>query len=347
MIERIAELPRVSLGCYPTPLTDASHLSEVLGGPRILIKRDDLTGLALGGNKCRRLEYLIGYVKEQGFDSFVISGVSNMSIQLAAAAAKLGMKVRQIVHGDVGSKGKQGNYILHRILNSDMRISSDTGVIAPTGPAETLDDVKAKMYSALANEAAKLRDEGYKPFVMRSFDPTPVENAGWVNAVDEIQQQLEALNAQAQYVVVANAGSANQAGLAVGAKYLRTPFRIIGVSTLYTGAKATSEVVRIANETASFLELGMTITPDEITVYDEYVGEGYGKTTKECIEAIGLVAQTEGIFLDPVYTGKAMAGLIDLIHKGRFTSKDTVVFMHTGGSPSLFAYGEELAAKTG
>jgi len=269
-----------------------------------------------------------------------------MSIQLAAAAAKLSMKVR-LVHGDIGPKGKQGNYILHRILNSDMRASSDTGVIAPTGPAETLDDVRVKMYSALENEAAKLRDEGYKPFVMRSFDPTPVENAGWVNAVDEIQQQLEARNAQAQYVVVANAGAANQAGLAVGAKYLRTPFRIIGVSTLYTGAKAISEVVRIANETASFLELGITITPDEITVYDEYVGEGYGKITKECIEAIGLLAQTEGIFLDPVYTGKAMAGLIDLIQQGRFTSKDTVVFMHTGGSPSLFAYGEELAAKTG
>lgn len=344
MIEQIAKLPRVSLGCYPTPLMDAKHLSEILGGPRILIKRDDLTGLSLGGNKCRRLEYLIGHVKQEGFDSFVISGVSNMSIQLAAAAAKVGMKVRQIVSADVAPAEKQGNYLLHRILNSDMRVRPDTGVIAPIGPAKSLDDIKAKMYSALENEAAKLRDQGYKPFAMRSFDPTPVENAGWVNAADEVQQQLEAQNTEAQYIVVANAGAPNQAGLVVGAKYLKVSFRIIGVSTLYTKAKAISEVVRIANETASFLKLGMTITPDEITIYDEYVGEGYEKITNECIEAIRLVAQTEGIFLDPVYTGKAMAGVIDLVHRGQFTSKDTVVFIHTGGIPSLFDYYEEFTS---
>jgi len=327
-----AKLPRLSLGCFPTPLVEAKHLSEVLAGPRILIKRDDLTGLALGGNKCRRLEFLMGYARERGLDSFLISGIHNYTAQLAAATAKVGFKVRQIIHGDVSPKDKQGNYVLHRILNSDIK------VIEPISPDETPDNVTAKRNAALESEAVKLREEGYNPFVIRAWESTPVENIGWVDAVDEICQQLKEQNIEAQYLITTISQGGTHAGLVLGTKYLGNPFKVIGISEHYTRAEAIGEVVRMTNETAEFLELGISITPNEVTIHDEYTGDGYLKPTKESIEAIKLVAQTEGFFLDPVYTGKAMAGLIDLIRKGEFTAKDTVVFIHTGGIPYLFVY---------
>jgi len=326
----------VSLGCYPTPLVEAEHLSAVLGGPRILIKREDLSGLALGGNKCRKFEFLLADVKQRGFDSLLVDSVSNLSVQLVAAAAKIGIKVRHIVHGEVATGERQGNYVLHRILDSDFR------VLEPISSTEAFDDVVARRNSALDGEARKLREEGCNPFIMRAFESTPIENAGWVAAVDEICQQLETQNIEAQYLVVTTSQGATHSGLAAGAKYLGTPFEVIGISGLHKRDRAISEVVRMSNETAGFLGLGIGIMPDEVTVYDEYVGDGYGKITEGGIEAIKLVAQTEGFFLDPVYTGKAMAGLVDLIRKGRFSSTDTVVFIHTGGIPALFAYHEEF-----
>jgi len=336
MIEAIAKLPRISLGCFPTPLVEAKHLSEVLGGPRILVKRDDLTGLALGGNKCRHLEFLMADAKQKGIDSFVLGAPSNLSIQLGAAAAKLGFRVRYILYEDDTSKTKQGNYLLHRILNSDMT------AMEPVAPSETPDEVTAKMNTALEKEALKLREEGYNPFVRSEFEYPPVARVGWVNAADEIWQQLQAQNIEAQYLIATTSQGGTHAGLALGTKYIGNPFKLIGISDHYTRDKAISEIVKMSNATAAFLDLGISITPDELTVYDEYTGEGYNKVSKESIEAVKLVAQTEGFFLDPVYTGKAMAGLIELIHKGRFTAKDTAVFIHTGGIPYLFVYPKEF-----
>lgn len=354
MIKQIAKLPRVNLGCWPTPLVDAKHLTEVLGGPRILVKREDLTGLALGGNKCRILEFMIGDVRQKGFDSFVISGISNMSVQLAAAAAKLGMKFKLILFGrDAtllplrgGFMKKQGNYILHRILDSD------TKFLEPLGPDVPFDEVEARRDAALEDEITKLRKAGYNPFLagynpfLRRAHGNPTWGAGWLNAVDEIWQQLKIQGIEAQYLVVANGEGKTQVGLQVGVECLEAPFKVIGISIMYKRDKAISEVVRMSNETARSLRLGTAITPDKVTIYDQYIGEGYYKITEESTEAIRLVAQTEGFFLDPFYSGKAMAGLIDLIRKGRFTARDTVVFIHTGGVPELFAYGEEMSLKS-
>jgi len=344
MIEQIAKLPRVSLGCcLPTPLMDAKRLSEVLGGPRIMIKRDDLTGLALGGNKCRRFEFVMGYAIQKGFDSFLLTGASNLSIQLAAAAAKLGVKYAQILLGDpTTAKEKQGNFLLHKILNSE-----DVRVREPLSPSETVDDWLAKIYAVLDREAQKLREEGYNPYVIRPNQPGPLAHVAWVDAADEIWQQLKAQNIEAQYLFSPTTVGGTPSSLAVGAKYLGAPFKTIGVRSLRKPPKkgeATREAIRMANETAEFLKLGISITPDELIMYDDYAGEGYGKTTKEDIAAIKLVAQTEGFFIDPYYVGKAMAGLIDLINKGRFTSKDTVVFIHTGGVPALFACYDEFTS---
>ena len=334
MIPPIAKLPRISLGNYPTPLTEAHHLSAALGGPRIIIKRDDLTGLALGGNKCRKLEFVMADAKLKEIDTVITTGSSqsNFALQMATAARKLDMEAYLVLFKGVHAE-TQGNLLLHDILDSKVRI------IEVDLPELLGGTIMVKM-NALADE---LSQQGRHPLVIPAGAHTPIGTTGWVNAADEIWQQLQAQNIDAQYIVVTTGSSGTQAGLEVGVKYLGLPLKVIGISIFNQKANAINEVVNMANETAKFLNLDLTFTPDEITVYDDYIGEGYGIITDGCIQAIRLVAQTEGIFLDPVYTGKAMAGFIDLIHKGQFTAKDSVVFIHSGGIPALFAYDKEIA----
>jgi len=334
MIPSIAKLPRISLGNYPTPLTEAHHLSAVLGGPRIIIKRDDLSGLALGGNKCRKLEFVMADAKLKGIDTVITTGSSqsNFALQMAAAARKLDMEAYLVLFKGVHPE-TQGNLLLNNILDSKVRIIE-------LDPSELLGGTIMVKMNALADE---LSQQGRHPLVIPAGAHTPIGTTGWVNAADEIWQQLQAQNIDAHYLVVTNGSTGTQTGLEVGVKYLKLPLKVIGISIFNKAANAINEVVNMANETAKFLNLDLTFAPDEITVYDDYIGEGYGISTDGCIQAIRLVAQTEGIFLDPVYTGKAMAGFIDLIHKGKFTAKDTVVFIHSGGIPALFAYDKEIA----
>ena len=333
MIPSIAKLPRISLGNYPTPLTEAHHLSAALGGPRIIIKRDDLTGLALGGNKCRKLEFVMADAKLKGVDTVITTGSSqsNFALQMATAARKLDMEAYLVLFKGVHAE-TQGNLLLHDILDSKVRIIE-------VDLSELLGGTIMVKMNALADE---LSQQGRHPLVIPAGAHTPIGTTGWVNAADEIWQQLQAQNIDAQYIVVTTGSSGTQAGLEVGVKYLGLPLKVIGISIFNQKANAINEVVNMANETAKFLNLDLTFTPDEITVYDDYIGEGYGIITDGCIQAIRLVAQTEGIFLDPVYTSKAMAGFIDLIHKGQFTTKDSVVFVHSGGIPALFAYDMEI-----
>ena len=199
---------------------------------------------------------------------------------------------------------------------------------------------------AMNNLAEDMRAQGYSPCIMPTGIPTApsaiLGSAGWVNAADELISQLEQQHVEAQYVVLANGGGGTQAGLELGSKYLKASYKIIGISILSSTADAKSSVLESLHATSKFLNLGTEITADELEIPDNYVGDGYGLPTREGIDAIRLVAQTEGIFLDPVYTGKAMAGLIDLIRKGRFKPTETVVFIHTGGTPALFAYHQEM-----
>jgi len=195
--------------------------------------------------------------------------------------------------------------------------------------------------------ADQLRSKGYKPFIMKHNLPeiaAIIGPVGWVNAADELIQQLKDSNIKANYVILANGGGGTQGALTLGSKYLKADYKVIGISVLYNNAKdAIVTTIEQANAISEYLGLNTLLEEEDVEVNDKYIGEGYGIPTKECIEAIRLVAQTEGIFLDPVYTGKAMAGLIDLIKKGRFNSTDTIVFIHTGGVPALFAYDKEIA----
>jgi len=338
MLPAIEKLPRIRLGSYPTPLTEAPRLSYHLGGPRILIKREDLSGLAMGGNKCRMLEFVLAEARRQGADAVIstASSQSNFCLQLAAAARRLGMKPSFVLVRGVHVE-TQGNLLLQNILDSDIRILETS-------------DIGAIWGGAVAKEMAKLADDlrsrGYKPFIVSPSLPdiSPVlATAGWTLAADELITQLKDREIEAQYVVVANGGGNTQGGLVLGSKCLKASHRVMGIAVLLDKKTLVKELIAYTDAVADFLGLGVKVQPDDFEIIDSYLGEGYARPTREAIEAIRLVAQTEGIFLDPVYTGKAMAGLIDLVQQGRFKRSDTVVFIHTGGIPALFAYHQEVA----
>jgi L-cysteate sulfo-lyase len=327
-------LPRVALGNWPNPLHELPGLSATLGGPRIFVKRDDLTGLALGGNKCRKLEYVLADAQRRGVDTLITSGSSqsNFALQMAGAARKLGMEPYLVLIKGIHVE-TQGNLLLHNILNSTVT------VLEVSHPSEMFTTMPKKM-EELADE---LRTKGRNPLVIPAGAFTPLGTAGWVNAAEEMSQQLQDQKTDVHYVVLANGSGGTQTGLTLGFKQLKLPFDVIGISVLNEKTEATDIVLNQISETARLLNLDVTISSNDVTIYDDYIGQGYGIPTKECIEAIRMVAQTDAIFLDPVYTGKAMAGLIDLINKGRLTKKDAVLLIHTGGVAADFAYSEELS----
>ena len=338
MIAAIEKLPRVSLGFYPTPLTDARHLSAELGGPRIFIKRDDLSGLALGGNKARKLEFILAEAKKHGATALVstASAQSNFCLQLAAAGRKLGMKSSFVLFKGVHNE-TQGNLLLQNILGSDVEILevSDMSLILGSFISDKLDAV-----------AEGLKSRGETPFVVKHSlpeIPAVLGVVGWVTAAEELDQQFQELGIEPAYVVLANGGGGTQAVLELGAIYLNLKWKVVGIPVLNKNDVAASAVAAQANAASDFLGMGINMSPDEVELHDDYLGEGYGIPTQGCLDAIRIMAQTEAIFLCPVYTGKGMAGLIDLSKKGRFSSSDTVVFVHTGGIPALFAYNKEVS----
>lgn len=332
----IEKLPRVKLGYYPTPLMEARRLSDVLAGPRIFIKREDLCGLALGGNKCRHMEFILGHAKEKKADAIVsISGSqSNFVTLMAAGARKLGMESSFILMKDIHPE-TQGNLLLHNIMDSYYEIVDV--------PHEAV--FSREMSEKLDRIANGLKQKGYNPFIIRHALPdisVLLSSVAWVDAADEMSEQFERERIDVKCVILACATAGTYSGLLLGSKYLKAKYNVLGISTWMRKNEIEPLVVKRANAVADFLKLRTNISPTDVEINDEYIGEGYGIPTKDCIEAIKLVAKTEGIFLDPVYTGKAMSGLIDLIKKGKFKSKDAVVFIHTGGIPPLFAYSQEV-----
>jgi len=290
----------------------------------------------IGGNKIRELEFVMADVKQKGADVIIMSGSSqsNYGSALAAIAGKLGMEVILLL--DKGATPEpQGALLLSSLYGAKVEIFE-----AGFGKQPLVEQpLKNKRVEELA---AEVRSKGRNPYV---FDFTmSLAKVGYVNEIREICEQLQEQGTTAQYLFVANGSGCAMGGLLVGAKYFKSPFEVIGVSILGKPEVAQGRTADMANRIARLLETDLTFTPEELTIYYDYIGEGYGIPTRECIEAIKLVAKTEGILLDPVYTGKAMAGLIDLIRKGKFTSKDTVVFLHTGGVAALFVHNKELSS---
>jgi D-cysteine desulfhydrase len=305
------------------------RLSEELGGPRLFIKRDDQTGLATGGNKARKLEYLLADALAQGADTIVTLGgaQSNWARQTAAAAAMFGLRCVLVLSGPNPPRWN-GNLLLDDLLAAEVRWARQM-------PEDETNQVT--MDVALEEEAA-----GRRPYVVPLGGSTPLGAVGYVAAMEELILQLRDLRLSADAIVFASGSGGTQAGLIVGSKALGFEGRVLGISVAWTQEVLRATVNELVPQTAQLLGLQLSFDQADVVVCDEYLGGGYGVLGDLERDAIRLIARREGILLDPVYTGRAMGGLLDLIRKGVFTPEDTVVFWHTGGTSALFAYSEEL-----
>lgn len=333
---RLSSLPRVPLAFTPTPLEEAPRLSAAIGGPRILIKRDDQTGLALGGNKARKLEYWLGEAMARSADVIITTGDvgSNHARMTAAAARRFGLLPVLILSGEQpglrqARQSPQGNLLLDELLGADIRYIEDVS------------DAAAEQ--AMAAAADELRRAGHRPYIIPGGGSGATGDAGYVAAFLEFQQQAIAQQLHVDRILVATGSCGTQAGLALGAKLTHSGVQVLGVSVSRSAAEVKQRVAHIASDCAqSRLDVDLLLTADEVDVTDDYIGPDYGVPTAECVAAMRLAAATEGIILDPVYTGKCLAGLIGLVRQGEIGKAETVVFWHTGGAPEVFAHAKAV-----
>ncbi|MCJ7579889.1 MAG: D-cysteine desulfhydrase family protein [Candidatus Aminicenantes bacterium] len=335
--EKIQKYPKKDLIQRPTPFYKLENLSQVLGGPQIYIKRDDLTGLAFGGNKSRKLEYIMQDILDKGADVVVTWAAlqSNWCLQTAAAAKKYGIKPILVLFKTSNlPEESDGNLLLDSLLGADIRIrSAEKGQIIREEEAEEL----------LADVIREVKQKGLKPYfapiggsmVGGSMD-VPLGAIGYVDAYVEMVEQASNLDVDVDYVLHASGSGGTQAGLTVGAVAMGNKVRVIGISVSEDKKSYSERVWKISGDTSESLHLDIQVKLNDVIVHDEYIKEGYGIINKDVSEAIRITAENEGIFLDPVYTGKAMAAFIDLISKGHFKKNDNVVFFHTGGTAALF-----------
>ncbi|MFJ5455107.1 D-cysteine desulfhydrase [Pectobacterium jejuense] len=325
----LARFPRLSLGHFPTPLEALPNLSAYLGGPTIYIKRDDATGLATGGNKTRKLEFLLADAQQQGADIIITQGAtqSNHVRQTIAAATKLGLKTKVLLEKRVEDYGedyqRSGNVLLDHLLG---------GEIVDHLPAGT------DMQQAMETLAESLRKEGLKPYVIPGGGSSPVGALGYVACAEELLFQSSQQRLRIDHIVHATGSTGTQAGLVTGLTATHSQIPLLGISVRAPKAKQEENVYALAQRTWQLLGIPGELPRRAVQVNSDYVGKGYGIPTEGTLEALRLLAQLEGILLDPVYSGKGMAGLIDLIRQGHFRVDENIVFIHTGGSAGLFGY---------
>ncbi len=341
--QKIAALPRKSLIHRPTPLRRLDRLTKELGGPEIWIKRDDLTGLAFGGNKSRKLEFIIADALNRGAEVIITwaSVQSNWCLQTAAAARKYGLRpVLLLFNTSDLTPEYDGNLLLDRILNADIRIRE-----AEKGKIVSLEYVAEVLEEVISD----VKGWGHTPYVvsvggsMTGWSMTqPLGAIAYLEAFIETIEQIREAGAGLSHMVHATGSGATQAGLWVGSRGLQKDIQVVGISVSESRAVLAPIVKKIGQETTQFMGFDSSLAESEIIVLDEYVKAGYGAVDKETAEAIRLLFATEGIVLDPVYTGKAMAAFVDLVRKGYFQKRDSVVFFHTGGTPALFPYRKPL-----
>ncbi|MFO1171642.1 MAG: D-cysteine desulfhydrase [Hyphomicrobiaceae bacterium] len=324
----LARFPRVRLGHLPTPLEHLPRLTKALGGPEIWIKRDDCTGLSSGGNKTRKLEFLMAEARDQGADIVLTQGAtqSNHARQTAAAAAKLGMACHILLEDRTKKTDtdytRNGNVLLdhlhgatteHHVANPDMN-----------GVMETVAD--------------RFRAEGRKAYTIPGGGSNATGALGYVNAAIELVAQANDMGLKVDHLVHATGSAGTQAGLVAGLVGINAKIPVLGIGVRAPKPKQEENVFKLACATADKLGISGAVRAEHVVANTDYVGEGYGFPAPDTIAAIEMMARLEGILLDPVYSGKGMAGLVDLCRKGRFKRGDTVVFLHTGGSVGLFGY---------
>jgi D-cysteine desulfhydrase family pyridoxal phosphate-dependent enzyme len=326
---------RVPLATLPTPIHELPRLRDALGGvgccPRLLIKRDDLTGLALGGNKARKLEFLMGDAIDQRATVVLTTGAaqSNHARMTAAAARAAGLQVHLVLTADA-NPAIQGNLLLDRLFGAVIHY-----VPPPADPTLATSDVEE---AKVAEVLGALRAAGERPYEIPVGGSSGVGVLGYTHGTRELVNQLTEIDVRPTRLYFASGSRGTQAGLTLGAKWCDAPYAVYGVAVSGGESFKRERALRIANEAASLAALNVRIEPGDLVTEQGYVGEGYGIATPGCVEAIHLLAQTEGILLDPVYTAKAMACLVDHIRTGALDPASTVVFLHTGGVPALFAH---------
>ena len=324
----LARFPRVRFAHLPTPLEPMPNLTRLLGGPQLYVKRDDCTGLATGGNKTRKLEFLIGDALAQGADTVITHGAvqSNHVRQTAAAAGKYGLRCAALLERRVPGHGPAyettGNVLLDRLFDAELRfVAADTD-----------------MDAAGAELAAEIRGRGGRPYYIPGGGSNAVGALGYVDAALELLTQANAMGLRIDGVVHGTGSTGTQAGLVCGLEGANSGIDVLGICVRRPAPAQIDAVYETASETAAHVGIGGGLDRGRIMTNGDYAGPGYGIPTAGTIEAIRLAATHEGLLLDPVYTGKAMAGLIDLCRRGFFTRDQNVVFLHTGGAAALFAY---------
>lgn len=320
--------PRVRLAHLPTPLEPLPNLTAHLGGPQLWVKRDDCTGLSTGGNKTRKLEFLMADAQRQGADVVLTQGAtqSNHARQTAAAAARLGIDCHILLENRTGSEDPEyhtnGNVFLDQLHGAT--------VSARPGGA----DMGAELEAA----AEALRAQGRTPYLIPGGGSNEIGALGYVNAALELVTQANDQGLRIDHVVHATGSTGTQAGLVTGLAGARTGVPVLGIGVRAPRAEQEDKVFALAERTAEHIGIGGAVGRADVVANCDYVGEGYGIPTPGMVEAVELLARLEGLLLDPVYSGKGMAGLIDLVRRGHFGADDNIVFLHTGGSVGLFGY---------
>jgi 1-aminocyclopropane-1-carboxylate deaminase/D-cysteine desulfhydrase-like pyridoxal-dependent ACC family enzyme len=330
--DALAKLSRVQLASVrPTPLEPMAHLRAQLDGPPLYIKRDDLTGLAFGGNKTRMLEFSLADALAKGADTIVAGAAvqSNYCRQMAAACAKLGLELHLVLRPtrEIDKQEVQGNHFLQRLFGAEVTVLADFD--------------PGKQSAALDEKAQELIRAGKKVYRPRQSDTVDLDAIAYAEVALEIVRQCRELRIDPEYLYAA-ALDTTQAGLVLGFAYLRSPIQVRGVSPFEGVSDRLETMATMANQAARRLQLDIELSARDFVNDDSYVGERYAIPTPEGIRAIHLVAQSEGILLDPVYTSKAMAKLLVDIQDGQLDKQTPVLFMHTGGAPALFGYAREV-----
>jgi L-cysteate sulfo-lyase len=324
----LADFPRIPLAHLPTPLEPLPRLSEALGGPSIWVKRDDCTGLGGGGNKTRKLEFLMAAARQHGADTIITPGAvqSNHARQTAAAAARLGLGCHLLLEGIAADSDRDyrgsGNILLDRIFGAHLHhFPNDTDL-----------DLAAE---SLAEE---LREGGRVPYVIPTGGSSALGALGYVGCAVELMEQAKKQKLSIDHVILATGSAGTQAGLLTGLHLHRSKISVLGMCVSRSAAEQEKKVGKLCAETLELLACKRPLPREAVRTNGDYVGQGYGLPTGAMIKAVALAAGSEGLLLDPVYTGKAMAGLVDLARNGEFSADDNLVFLHTGGSPALFGY---------
>lgn len=325
---KLTRFPRVRITHGPTPLEFMPRLTEALGGPRLYIKRDDCTGLGTGGNKTRKLEFLMADAVQQGADTIITQGAtqSNHARQTVAIAARMGMKCEILLEDRTGytqdNYKHSGNVFLDHLYGAHVQE-------LPGG---------SDMNAAMARLAEELRAKGRKPYIIPGGGSNAIGALGYVVCALELVDQFNAQGLNVQCVVHATGSAGTQAGLVTGFEGSRSQIPVLGIGVRAPREAQEANVYNLAVKTAELLDVPGAVSRESVKANCDYVGAGYGIPTPGMVEAVTMMARLEGILLDPVYSGKGLAGLIDLCRKGHFRKGDNVVFLHTGGAVGLYGY---------